>query len=111
MRSMSVTVSASAGGNAHSGIIIPDVHLNPFNIGFGIVVATTARFTVQHTFDNIITTSADQVTWFPHEFVVQASANIDGNYAFPMQGIRVEISAANEGGVTGTFIQAGYTEG
>lgn len=111
MRSMSVTVSASAGGNAHSSVIIPDAHLKPFNIGFGIVVATTAHFTVQHTFDNLLVTPSEDATWFPHEFVVQSSANIDGNYSFPIHGIRIEISAANQGGVTGTFIQAGYTEG
>lgn len=110
MKPQTVTVSASAGGNSHSSIYIPDIHRSPFNIGFGAVVATTAHFTVQHTFDDIINTSAGGVTWFAHEFVVGASANIDGNYAFPIRGIRVEASAANEGGVSVTFIQAGLTE-
>ena len=105
MRMQTFTVSASAGGNSHSGIFVPDRHVNPFNIGFGAVIATTAKFTIQHTFQNPL--EAGTLTWFPHESVVAASANVDGNYAYPMAGARVEISAANEGGVTVTFIQAG----
>lgn len=100
------TVSASSAGNSHSPIFVTDRWQTPFNIGFGAVIATTAHFTIQHTFDNPQTVSADKLTWFPHEFVVGASANIDGNYAFPVAAIRIEISAASEGGVTTTFIQA-----
>jgi hypothetical protein len=69
------------------------------------VVATTCKFTIQHTFDNPLQDSS--LTWHSHEFVVAASADIDGNYAFPVGGIRVEASGANEGGVSVTFIQAG----
>lgn len=107
MKLASFTVSASAGGNSRSGVYVPDRHLSPFNIGFGAVIATTAKFTVLHTFQDPLQTTAAALTWFPHEFAVQSSANIDGNYAFPVGGICVEISAANEGGVTATFIQAG----
>lgn len=107
MRGQTYTVSASAAGNSHSSIFVPDRHLNPFNVGFGAVIATTAKYTLQHTFNDPLSTSAGGLTWFPHEFLTAASANADGNYSFPVGGIRVEISAANEGGVSVTFIQAG----
>lgn len=107
MRGKTYTVSASAGGNSRSGIYIPDRHVTPFNIGFGATIATTAHFTVLHTFQDPQLVSAGALSWFPHEFVVQSSANIDGNYAFPVGGICVEISAAGEGGVSTTFMQAG----
>ena len=107
MRGKTFTVSASAAGNSHSAIYVPDRHVNPFNIGFGATIATTARFTVQHTFQDPLQVTAGGLTWFPHEFVVGASANIDGNYAYPVAGIRVEISAADEGGVSTTFIESG----
>jgi len=106
IRPQTFTVSASAGGNSHSSIFIPDCYQSPFNIGFGAVIATTCKFTLQHTFQDPLRTTAAALTWFPHEFVVAASANIDGNYAFPVRGIRVEASAANEGGVSVTFVQA-----
>lgn len=110
MRPQTFTVSASAGGNSRSAIFIPDPQLNPFNIGFGAVIATTCKFTVLHTFQNPLQVTAAGRTWFPHEFVVGASANIDGNYTFPCAGICVEASAANEGGVSVTFIQAGVRD-
>lgn len=107
MRPQKFTVSATAGGATYSPVYIPDRHISPFNIGFGAVIATTAKFSVQHTFQDPETVSAGGLTWFAHEFVVDASANIDGNYGFPVAGIRVVCSAANEGGVSVTFIQAG----
>ena len=108
MKPHTLTVTASASGNAHSAIFVPCRHISPFNISFGAVPAT-CKFTIQHTFDDPLQTTS--LTWFSHEFVVAASANIDGNYAFPVGGIRVEASAAvsadDLGSVTVTFIQAG----
>lgn len=101
------TVSASTAGNSHSSVWVPDRHLNPFNVGFGAVIATTAHYTVQHTFQDPLQTSAGALTWYPHSYVANASANTDGNYGFPIGGVRVEISAASEGGVTVNFVQAG----
>jgi hypothetical protein len=107
MKGQTYTVAASAGGNSHSGIFVPDTHLHPFSIGFGGVITTTAKWTIQHTFQDPLQTTAAGLTWFPHEFVVAASANDDGNYSHPVAGIRVEISAADTGSVSVTFIQAG----
>lgn len=106
MRANTYTVSASAGGNSHSSVFLPDLHISPFNIGFGAIIATTCKFTIQHTFKNPDDGLAAS-DWFSHEYVVAASANIDGNYAFPVRAIRVQASAASEGGVSVTFIQAG----
>lgn len=100
------TVSASAGGNSHSPVFIPDRYQTPFNISFGAVVATTCKFAIQHTFQDPLQTTAAARTWFNHEFITDASANIDGNYAFPVGGIRIRACAADEGGVSVTFIQA-----
>ncbi len=111
MRGKTFTVSASAAGNSVTGIYIPDRHVSPFNIGFGCVpTATSAIFTVQHTFQDPLQVSAGALQWFNHEFVVNASAaggSIDGNYAFPVGGIRVQIASAANAGVSTTFIQAG----
>jgi hypothetical protein len=107
MRPQTYTVSATAGGSTYSPIFIPDRHITPFNIGFGAVVATTAKFSVQHTFVDPLVASAGALTWLAHEYVADSSASIDGNYAFPVAGIRVVVSAANEGGVSVTFVQAG----
>ena len=52
MKPVTVTVSASAGGPSHSAIYVPDRHENPFNISIGADVATTAHFTILHTFQD-----------------------------------------------------------
>jgi len=70
---------------------------NPFNIGFGVTVSGTATYTVEHTFD--------EVTYFPHETLVGKTDNQDSNYAFPIAGIRVNITVGT-GTVTLTTLQA-----
>lgn len=108
MRRFSQRVTSSAGGQTKSGVYVPDVNVSPFNIAIGVAVNTTAKYTVQHTFTD--PTSVDlntSATWLNHEFLVNASANSDGNYAFPVTGIRVIVSAASEGSVDFTLIQAG----
>ncbi|MEE8598923.1 MAG: hypothetical protein V3S69_05355 [Dehalococcoidales bacterium] len=70
---------------------------NPFNVGFGAIVSGTATYTIQHTFNN--------TNWFDHEFIVDATTNQDGNYAFPVAGIRINITVGT-GTVTLTTLQA-----
>lgn len=54
-------------------------------IGFGCIVDGTATYSVQHTFGEGV--------WFDHGTVAGASANGDGNYAFPVVGIRLNVTA------------------
>lgn len=70
-----------------------------FNIGFGCVVSGSATYTIQHTFDG--------TTAFDHPTVAAQTANKDGNYAFPVRAIRVNVTAGT-GTVTLTAIQTGY---
>lgn len=73
---------------------------NPFNIGFGCqITGTVTDYTVEHSFDG-------GANWFAHESVVNAAADADGNYAFPVSAIRVTI-AAGTGTVDMYLIQAG----
>lgn len=73
-----------------------------FGCGFGCVVTGTITYSVQHTFDDIWN-PAITPTWFNHAFVVGATANQDGNYAFPVAAIRV-IGTAGTGTVTLTAL-------
>lgn len=70
---------------------------NPFHIGFGVVVSGTVTYTVEHSFDGI--------NFFPHEELVAQIDNQDGNYAFPIAGIRVNVTAGT-GTATLTSLQA-----
>ncbi len=68
------------------------------NIGFGCIATGTVTYTVQHTFDG--------TNWFDHPDVASETTNADGNYAFPVDQIRVTVTAGT-GSVAMTIIQAG----
>ena len=78
----------------------------PFAVGFGITLSAGANLTykVQHTFDAPLDANA---VWFDHEFVVAKTANEDGNYAFPVQGMRLNVTAHVAGTATLKTLQGG----
>ena|ERR1700748_2912437 len=98
MRRVVETVS----GVANGATIPVDYRSQNFGIGFGVVVTGTITFTVQHTFDDIYN-PAITPTWFNNAFVAAATANVDGNYAFPVAAIRL-ITTAGTGSATMTAL-------
>ncbi len=70
---------------------------SPFNIGFGAIVSGTATYTIRHTFNGS--------DFFDHEFLAGKTGNEDGNYAFPIAGIQIDVTAGT-GTVTLTSHQA-----
>lgn len=99
---MKVQIVSKTGAGSTSPIVI-NTNTNPCNIGFGVIVSSTVDYTVQHTFDDPAT---GFVTWFAHPTIVAQSTNKDGNYAFPITGVRLTV---NSGGGTATLklVQAG----
>lgn len=91
-----ITQSITGAGST-AGIVL-DNYISPFNVGFGVVVSGTVNYKVEHTFDGD--------TWFTHPDVTGLTANQDGNYAFPVQQIRLTISSGT-GTASITAIQAG----
>lgn len=89
-----------------------DTYVSPFNIGMGVVVSGTVNYTVQHTFDNVQAPgySAASGNWFNHPTMTGLTGSQDGNYAFPVAAIRVNV-ASGTGVVTLTAIQAGLVGG
>lgn len=89
--------TATKTGTGQSNVLSFDHKTTPFNIGFGCVVSGTVTYTVQHTFDG--------TNWFDHP-VAAATTNRDGNYAYPVISVRINVTAGT-GSVTMTAIQAG----
>jgi hypothetical protein len=89
-----------------------DQYLNPFNVGFGCYVTGTATYSVQHSFDNPFSVGYNPATavWFNHPDVDAQTANADGNYAFPVLAIRLNVTAGT-GSVQLNMIQAGVVGG
>ena len=95
------TVSQTDTGS--SSALVMNTNISPFNVGFGVTVDATVNYTVEHTFDD---PAVGFTTWFPHPTIASLAANADGNYAFPVTGVRLTV---NSGGGTATLnlIQAG----
>ena len=103
MRPISVTVT----GVAVSAPIPMDYTATQFSVGIGCVISATATYTVEHTFDDIWSPSfvAASATWLPNSGLTAKTANSDGNYAFPVRAIRLNV-AASTGSVTMNVIQS-----
>lgn len=95
--------TVSKTGTGSSSAIVMNTNTTPFNVGFGVIVTGTVNYTVEHTFDD---PASGFSTWFPHPTIATQSANKDGNYAFPVSGVRITV---NSGGGTAVMklIQAG----
>jgi hypothetical protein len=99
---MKVQIASQTAAGSTTPFVM-NTNATPFNVGFGVVVSGTVNYTVQHTFDD---PSVGFTTWFPHPTIASQAANADGNYAFPVTGIRLTV---NSGGGTATLklVQAG----
>lgn len=95
--------TVSKTGTGSSSALVMNTNVSPFNVGFGAIVDGSATYTVQHTFDD---PAVGFTNWFPHPTVAAQTANADGNYAFPVTGIKVVISSGT-GSVTLNVVQAG----
>lgn len=76
----------------------------PFAVSFAVVITGTCTYTVQHTLDDIFD-SAVTPTWFDHSSVAGETTNQDGNYAFPVRGVRLKVTAYTSGTATLTVLQ------
>lgn len=95
------TVSQTGAGS--TAALVMNTNTTPFNVGFGVVVTGTVNYTVQHTFDD---PAVGFTTWFPHPTIASQAASADGNYAFPVTGIRVTVNSGG-GSVVMNLVQAG----
>lgn len=94
----------------------PDLYRTPFSIGVGVTVNSTAvLWNVEHSFDYIGTLSsnfvgftASNATWFQHSTLSAISSNGNGNYAFGVTAVRLNVTAGSSTGTTTmTLVQAG----
>ena len=86
-----------------SDALVMNTNCTPFNVGFGVVVTDTVDYTVQHTFDD---PAVGFVTWYDHPTIAAEATDKDGNYAFPVTGIRITINSGG-GSVVMNVVQAG----
>lgn len=74
-------------------------------VSIGCVLAGGSTYKVQHTFDDIFDPGVTPV-WFDHASITGKTANSDGNYAFPIRAVRLNVTPFTSGSVTMTVVQA-----
>jgi len=108
-----VAASAAVGTNVEVGTTdvgasmpIPlDIYISPFNVSIGCDVTGTIDFTVQYTFDAILT-SVGPFTWFSLSNLTNATADSVDTFISPVTAARI-LTNSGTGSVTVTFVQAG----
>lgn len=95
--------TVSKTGTGSSSALVMNTNISPFNVGFGVIATGTVDYTVQHTFDD---PAVGFSTWFSHPTVAGETTNQDGNYAFPVTGIKVLVNSG-DGTATLKLVQAG----
>jgi hypothetical protein len=95
--------TVSQTGTGSSSALVMNTNTTPFNVGFGVLVTGTVDYTVQHTFDD---PASGFSTWFSHPTIAAKTDNQDGNYAFPVTGIKLLVNSGT-GTAVMNLIQAG----
>lgn len=90
-------------GTGASAPVVMDINKNPFAVGLGVVVTGTVTYSVQHSFDD---PHVAFTNWFEHVTLTSQTTTKDSNYAFPVTGVRVNVSAGS-GTAALTVLQAG----
>jgi hypothetical protein len=105
-----VTGLSSTFGLTSSLVFFPDVMVTPFNVGVGCVNSSAQTYNIEHTFDftGSSTFISSNATWFQNSGITAATSNANGNYAYPVSGIRLNVTAGSSTAtVAFTAIQAG----
>lgn len=95
--------TVSKTGIGSSTPIVMNTNISPFNVGFGVIATGTVNYTIQHTFDD---PAIGFSVWYSHPSVFNQAANADGNYAFPVTGVKVLVNSG-DGTAQLKLIQAG----
>lgn len=100
-------IQVSQTGVGTTATVPMDIYISAFQVSLALTVSGTVTAKVQHTFDDVFN-SAVTPTWFDHPSMTGLTANTDGNYAFPVRAIRLNVTAGTGTG-TLTIVQSGIS--
>ena len=103
---MTTTYRFSQTGEGASAPKPMNQYQTPFNVSVSAVVEGTATYTIEHTFDHPFQ-DAGNMAFFSHPDLEGETGNADGNYAFPVSAIRVNVTSG-AGTVHVTLLQGAY---
>lgn len=104
MRIATITVSNTTTGTSQSSPYVVNWKANNFGIGMGLTMTASKGIGVdiEHTFDDP-KSGLTNATWFKHSSLSSRTASADGNYAYPITAIRINITAQTSGNGSATL--------
>lgn len=97
--------TVSVGSQTTSAAIPVDRNQHPFNLSFAVTIGSaTLTYTVEHTLDDVQDSTVTPV-WFANSAVAAETTNQDGNYAYPISAIRLNVTAWTSGTAKLTILQ------
>lgn len=78
------------------------------DIGIGCKVTGTVNYTVEYTYDDVLTSSATP-TAFSHATIAAKTANFDGSITTPVSAVRLKVNSGT-GTVVMTVLQSDISE-
>ena len=104
-------VRLTVGSQTTSAVIPISNYTSPVNVGVGVKLSAGASltYTVEHTFDDVQAANFNPATatWYQNSGLTSQTASKDGNYSYPVTGVRLNVGTYASGNATITVIQAG----
>lgn len=106
-------VRVQVGSQTTSTVVPMDQYISPFNVGISVDLSAGASltYTVEHTFENVFADGWNPASakWYSHSSLAAKTASSDGNYAYPVSAIRLNVTVYSSGTATMNVLQAGIT--
>ena len=78
-----------------------------FQVSLGVNISGTINFTVQHCMQRMSAGAPSTLTWWPHASLASATADADGNYAFPVTATRLHVNSLTAGATVDFHVTQG----
>jgi hypothetical protein len=101
-------VVTSLKGIGPSGTLTVDINVAPVNVSCAVILSPDANlvYDIEHTYDDLWSPIPPEGHVF-FTFLSGQTANSDGYYGFPVNGIRIRITSYTSGTATLKVVQAG----
>jgi hypothetical protein len=103
------SIEVGVDGTCESNWIALDTYSRDFETTVAVDQSGTATWTIQHTFEDVYSSTFDEDTAkaFDHSTLASQTADADGTYISPVTAVRLEVNAHTSGNLALTVLQAG----
>ena len=103
-------VTMGVDGTCNSRWVGLDTYSSNFNTTIGVDQSGTATWSIQHTMDDIYSSTFDEDTAkaFNHSILNAQTADNDGTYISPVSALRLDVTAHTSGNLALSVLQAGW---